>query len=317
MRAAWSAIPAHVRAEIDRVAASPVVEAANINGGFSPGPAARCELGDGRRVFVKAGGTELNPHTPDMHRREAEVLAALGDEAPAPMLLGAVDDGDWVALVIEWVDGRMPVAPITLDALRRILDLAVRIAETRPPGTLRPAGEELAAVTGHWAAIAEEPTLAARLDPWAASRLDRLIEMDAMAIDAMAGSALVHFDLRTDNVLFSDAGPEHDIVVDWANAAVGAEWIDLAASLPALHLDGGPPPSQVFTTHALGRSADPSAVDAFVVAVGGYFTRNAMLPAPPGLPTLRAFQAAQGEITMAWIAERIDGPTTMHPPRAR
>ncbi len=61
--------------------------ARNIDGGFSPGPAARCDLADGRIVFVKAAGTVLNRVSPVMHRREAEVLAALPDEFPAPKLI--------------------------------------------------------------------------------------------------------------------------------------------------------------------------------------------------------------------------------------
>jgi hypothetical protein len=38
--------------------------------------------------------------------------------------------------------------------------------------------------------------------------------------------------------------------------------------------------------------------------VAGFFTRQALLPPPPGLPTLRAFQRAQGEVARAWLARR-------------
>ena len=55
----------------------------------------------------------------------------------------------------------------------------------------------------------------------------------------------------------------------------------------------------------LGRAADPAAVDSYVAALAGYFTRQALLPPPPGLPTLRAFQAAQGTIARTWAAERL------------
>jgi len=39
--------------------------------------------------------------------------------------------------------------------------------------------------------------------------------------------------------------------------------------------------------------------------MAGYFTRSALLPPPPGLPTLRPFQAAQAEIARRWAAERL------------
>jgi len=37
---------------------------------------------------------------------------------------------------------------------------------------------------------------------------------------------------------------------------------------------------------------------------GRVFTRQALLPPPPGLPTVRAFQAAQGQVARAWLAAR-------------
>ena len=43
---------------------SPVVATSGVRGGFSPGPAVRADLADGRTVFVKAAGTALNPHSP-------------------------------------------------------------------------------------------------------------------------------------------------------------------------------------------------------------------------------------------------------------
>ena len=46
-------------------------------------------------------------------------------------------------------------------------------------------------------------------------------------------------------------------------------------------------------------------VDAELAAVAGFFTARALEPPPPGLPTLRPFQAAQAEVARAWLAERL------------
>jgi len=35
----------------------------------------------------------------------------------------------------------------------------------------------------------------------------------------------------------------------------------------------------------------------------GDFTSQALLPPPPGLPTVRAFQAAQGQVARSWLAD--------------
>jgi aminoglycoside phosphotransferase (APT) family kinase protein len=156
---------------------------------------------------------------------------------------------------------------------------------------------------GHWAQLASEQPDA--LDPWTQRHLDRLVEIDAHARNATVGEHLVHLDVRTDNVVLAAAGAGRDVLVDWPGAAFGAPWIDLVTLLPALHLDGGPPPEEVFNSTEFGRGSWSESVDAFLVAIAGFFTRNALQPAPAGLPTLRPFQAAQGVIARRWISERL------------
>ena len=314
IRSDWSSIPGPVRADIDLLAGSPVRMARNLAGGFSPGPAARCELADGRLIFVKAAGSELNPDAPRVHRTEASVLAALPAEHPAPRLIGAADDGDWIALAIEWVDGTMPVAPLSTADSRRMLSLTHRLAIAgaglRPNGIL-PFAERHRSLTGNWAVIAADGDgRYDQLDAWSRKHLTRLVELDAMGSEAATGDTLLHLDLRTDNVLFAIEGAEHDVVVDWPGAATGAAWIDLATLLPALHLDGAPRPDDLFDEHPLGRYADADAVTAFLSSLAGYFTRQALLCAPPGLPTLRSFQSAQGTVTRSWLARRLGNELT-------
>jgi hypothetical protein len=41
---------------------------------------------------------------------------------------------------------------------------------------------------------------------------------------------------------------------------------------------------------------------AVVCALAGYFTARSLAPPPPGLPTVRQFQAAQAEIARRWLA---------------
>jgi hypothetical protein len=45
-------------------------------------------------------------------------------------------------------------------------------------------------------------------------------------------------------------------------------------------------------------------VDTYLCVVAGYFTRSALLPPPPGLPTVRAFQRVQGDVARRWLAVR-------------
>ncbi len=97
-RIPWEALPDSVREAVEAGLGARVLEAVTQPGGFSPGVAVRLRLDDGRRAFVKAVGSSPNPHSPEIHRREATLAAALPPETPAPRFLFAHDDGDWVAL---------------------------------------------------------------------------------------------------------------------------------------------------------------------------------------------------------------------------
>src|SRR5690349_10831175 len=108
VRIRWSDLPSSVRHAVEEILGGPVVEAVPQAGGFSPGTADRVRTADGRRAFVKAVSAALNKDSPGLHRQEARVTAALPTSAPTPRLLGMHDDGDWVALVLNDVEGRHP-----------------------------------------------------------------------------------------------------------------------------------------------------------------------------------------------------------------
>lgn len=112
----------------------------------------------------------------------------------------------------------------------------------------------------------------------------------------------MNFDVRRDNLI---VGPGGEVsVVDWPWACRGAAWIDALLFLPSLAMQGGPAPEEALARSATLGAADAYAVDAVLAAVAGYFTHHAMQPPPPALPTLRAFQAAQGEAARTWLGRR-------------
>jgi hypothetical protein len=69
-------------------------------------------------------------------------------------------------------------------------------------------------------------------------------------------------------------------------------------------MQGGPPPNEVMARSPAARTADAEAITAAIATVAGYFTRQALQPPPPGLPTVRAFQAGQGIVAREWLAAR-------------
>jgi aminoglycoside phosphotransferase (APT) family kinase protein len=249
VRAGWSAIPEPMRAEIDELAGAPIIAVANLSGGFSPGPAARCALADGRRVFVKAAGSSLNPIAPAMHRREARVLRVLPASAPAPKLLGVADDGDWVALVIEWVNGRMPVAPLdradVAAALGTVTALAAVDASTIREHLITTAGGTFGAgLHGHWSRLLSDP--GETLDPWSRRNLEGLADLESSWDDAVRGDSLVHGDIRTDNLLIADARTLSS--TGRARRSVPRSLTSLGCSLPCTSTEVPLPPRSLAPT---------------------------------------------------------------------
>ncbi|MDT0615850.1 phosphotransferase [Streptomyces lancefieldiae] len=151
------------------------------------------------------------------------------------------------------------------------------------------------------AAFAEGADVLAWLDPWARRNLGRLADREAARITAAAGSALIHGDLRADNVLLTD---DRVMVVDWPWAAVGASWCDIVLMGPSVITQGTPDAMRLPDQHLFARAANPDDVTSVLIAVTGYFLRQSIHTPPPGLPAVRGFQRAQGEAALDWVRER-------------
>ncbi|SKC78056.1 aminoglycoside phosphotransferase family protein [Krasilnikoviella flava] len=316
-RPAWPDLPAPVRAGIEARLAAPVTAWTSHDGGYSQGLASTLRTADGP-VFVKTVGPE-HAFTVGMYREEARRAALLPAGVPAPRLLwsadlpsGGEDDsgdgagGTWVALAFETVASRNPATPWVDEELQVVLDLAVAVGEHPVPDGGLPAFETELPTDRTQRLAAEAPAGLATYDPWLIARLDRLAEIELDAAAAVAGSSLVHGDLRGDNALLvappdGPPGATRALAVDWPNAARGAAFCDLVGMLPAVEVEGGPLPEEVLSRRPLPAGTDEDAVTAYLVALAGYFVHSSLQPPPPGIPHVRAFQRAQGEACVAWL----------------
>lgn len=299
-RLPWERVPAEIRATIEQRLESPVARAVTRPGGFSPGLAATLELEDGRRFFAKAVGPEPNPDSPGFHRREAHVAAALPPETPAPRFLFSVETASgWIALAFEHVDGSEPQLPWRHDELERVLGALGDLARALTPTPLAaPSLEE-----SHGELFHGWRTLERADDEWAASHLAKLRELESRWTAAAEGISLLHCDVRADNILLT---PERVVFVDWPHACVGAAWVDLVFFLPSVAMQGGPHPWVTFESHPLGRDLPAERLQPVLAALAGFFVERSTLPPPPGLPTLREFQRAQGVEALAWLRRSLD-----------
>jgi aminoglycoside phosphotransferase (APT) family kinase protein len=294
--------------EVERQLGGRVLEAVTQRGGFSPGVAARLRLSGGGRAFVKAVG-DVNPDSPGIHRAEARIAAALPASAPAPRLLGYVDHDGWVILILEDIEGRMPAQPWQEAELDRVLAAMTDLAAALCPAPVEvpPAAAIVDDLGSAWQECAAAPprtpesTRLAALVPWAARNLDNSAALERNWADAVRGDCLVHGDIRADNILLT---ADRVMFVDWPWACTGPPWLDLVAMLPSVAMQGGPPPETILARHPLGQAADPDAVTVVVAALAGFFLWKGVQPDPPGLPTLRAFQRAQGMVALDWLRQR-------------
>ena len=302
----WAEVPAAVRTWAAGVGGGVPRSVRDLAGGFSPGATSVLDC-PGGAIFVKAVGAGLNPESPGFHRREAVVSAALPQAPVFPRVLGVYDDGDWVALAFEAIEGRPPAhpwEPRQLEAAVHALDALHDALTPNPVPDAPAAADRLQSLFGGWAELAALDRPPEGLSAWSARHLDRLAGLESGWRDAVAGSTLLHCDVRSDNLLVTDGGGV--VFVDWPHACVGVPVLDLVAWAPSVALEGGPAPEGLLGLSAHGSAADPGVVAVLVAAFAGFLVAHSLRPAPPGLPTLRAFQGAQGAVAVEWL-ERLTG----------
>ena len=306
----WDQLPSHVRAAVEMRLGSPVDESQSHPGGFTPGLASTLRTADGRAVFVKAICAALNPDGPDIYRREAAVAAVLPPGVPSPRLLWSYDDGDWVMLAFEHVRGRPPVTSRPAE-LALVLESVNRLARALTPSPI-----ELPRFVATWAddfscwQAMEHPAAPDGLDSYGARTIENiglLAAYETRFAEVADGSTLLHGDLRADNMLLTDDGV---VVVDWPEACLGAAWIDLVLMLPSVAMNpSGPSAEHIVATHPLTSQLPRKDVDCVIAAMAGFFVSRSLSPPPPGLPTVRAFQRAQGVASLTWLGERLTMPS--------
>ena len=301
-RIGWAQLPVAVRAGVEEILGARVVSATSQPGGLSPGSADRVLTDGGGAAFVKAVSSAQNEDSPGIHRAEAAVCRQLPADVPAARFIGVFDDGDWVALVLEDVEGRHPVTPWVTSELEASLQTLATIARQLTPSPVTgipTAADALSTTLDGWARLsADTPS---DLHPWAAAHLGDLVELSRRGVESLAGDTVVHMDVRADNLLLTPSGEV--VLVDWPWACVGAPWADTVALLVNVNLHGGHDVDRLVREYAAEATA--AQVDGFLAGLAGFFLDGARLPAPPGLPTLRAFQRAQGIATLTWLTRRL------------
>jgi hypothetical protein len=309
VRTPYGGVPPRVRAWVELALGSPVVGVAEQVGGMSPGCATRLTCADGTRAFVKAVGAALNPDTPDLFRREVAVLTHIGEHELWARLLASYDDGEWVALLIEDVEGRHPDFSDAAE-LAAVLDATDRLSEVLQ-GLAIPATVDLVDVgfvLRKWAdtldALAAAPT-EVRVPAW--------LRTDpcgwAKVLREHAGrpmSHVAHWDIRVDNLLRRPGG--EIVFVDWGAAARGPAWVDpLLARLE--RMDESWFDASIGSSPALVAAGD-EAVTAFLAGFGAHLAVRSLVAVDVNLPTLNDFRIRESQRMLDAVSRRTGRPPT-------
>jgi hypothetical protein len=211
-----------------------------------------------------------------------------------PRFIGWEDHAAEPMLVIEDLGGADWPPPWTSARVDAVLVQAAAMHAS--PADLPPFAEINRRLEPGWPAVAAAPEafLSLGLAPadWLARALPALIEAEAAC--PTAGTALTHWDLRSDNICFAPRGA---VFIDWAEACLADPRLDLGFWLPSLAFEGGPLPDDILP-HAPEVAA----------WISGFFAARAGLPNIPDAPFVRRVQREQLSTALPWAARALGLP---------
>lgn len=287
-RPQWDDLPRGARAAVESKCGA-VLKAESASDGIMPGVAARLHTESGR-VFVKA--IPNHSRAVRLYVRERDANLALADGVPAPRMLWSGDAEGWMLLLFEFIErGRSADLSPTSPDLPGVLDALSRLG--RAGGPLPPVSVNLEVLREKAAAL-----LAQNLDgpQWGmyADALDRL------SWTALAGDALLHYDLHGGNLLTAGG---RTYLIDWSFACRGAAWIDAAMLVPRL-VGAGHTPAQAESLMAAVPAWKAAPADA-VTGLAALWTMFREYKTLHGPQEGRAFRARAAEAGRSWMRHRM------------
>lgn len=264
-----------------------------VQGGYTP--TARYAVANGARTaFVKVSTT---PVTAAQISREIVAYAGISGRF-VPRFIGADPDPDQPILIIEDLSSATWPPPWNDRLVAQVLEA---MAEMHATTTNLALGGLLEGRDAGWPTVALNPAPFLALGHVSAGWLDRALPALIAAEQSchLAGDALTHLDLRSDNLCLTAEGVKF---IDWAEACRSAADVDLGFFLPSLAYENGPLPETI----------QPGRPDIAALA-SGFFAARAGLPDIPLSPFVRRVQREQLSTALPWAIRALglppaDGP---------
>ena len=258
-----------------------------VQGGYTNACRRIVQFRDGNTAFVKCA---TDRRTSEWLHSEISIYRQLSGDFMAAVL--AWDEEEPPLLLLEDLSGNAWPPPWTASRVDRVLDSLAMIHESQASV---PEYREIFTHRG-WHEVAAHPeaflSIRVASESWLTMCLPTLLE----AHDRVEpeGKALVHLDVRSDNICFR---ADRAVLIDWNNACSGNPDLDIAFWLPGLHHESGPSPQDILS--------DAGHLASYVT---GYFASRAGLPDLPHTPLVRKLQKAQLYAGLHWTVQELGLP---------
>lgn len=243
-----------------------------------------------RSAFVKIGTTPL---TARLLNREIGVYRALSGPF-MPNLIGWRTDEMVPILAIEDLSSACWPPPWTSETASLVLEQIGQLH--RATGKLERRTLLYGEREAGWPTVANDPRPFLELGLVSPAWLDKALPVlvDAERRCQLDGYSITHLDLRSDNICI-DRGVVK--FIDWAEACLGNDVVDLGFFLPSLAYEGGPLPDVIL----------PSSPEVAAL-VSGFFAARAGLPTIPDAPFVRRVQREQLSAALPWAQRQLELP---------
>jgi hypothetical protein len=281
----------HLRGRVAALVGREVIRWIRATRGYTQAARFLATFDDGSSAFVKAS-TDTN--TKRWLQTELTVYRSLDGDF-MPRLLASASDESGTLLVLEDLSEAIWPPPWSMDLVDRVVHTLDQVSKAPAPQGFPLLADQRADLSG-WYLVERDPApfLSLRLcsPEWLRLVLPKLLRAEAAA--ELAGDALLHLDVRSDNICFSG---DRTLLIDWNWASIGNPVIDLVAWLPSLYLEGGPAPEELY-------DRDPAPV----AMIAGYWAARAGLPMPPHLARVREIQLESLGIALPWATRALRLP---------
>ncbi len=259
------------------------------SGGYTAALRGSLTFANGKSAFLKSAVSE---QTAEWLRAENAVyvhLSACGADF-LPEVLAWDDDGTQPLLLLEDLSDAHWPPPWEPAQAERVAETLSRLRRVPPmPGmaSLETYRDDFCG----WHKVAADPapflSVGLCTDAWLDAALPSLQAAEAAV--RLDGNDFLHLDVRSDNLCFL---ADRAILVDWNWACTGNGLVDLAAWLPSLHAEGGPPPETFL----------PDAPE-IAAALNGFWAAQAGLPDRD--PRMRRLNLFQLGTALPWAARAV------------